>query len=64
MTSIGGGFAAPRIRSVEIGGLVTISGRSPTSAKVQIDYRRCYAHTRTRAVHSKLPVDPCAKRCL
>ena len=28
-TSIGGGFAAPRIRNVEHGGLVTISGRSP-----------------------------------
>ena len=29
ITSIGGGFAAPRIRNVEHGGLVTISGRSP-----------------------------------
>jgi len=28
-TSIGGGFATPRIRNVEHGGLVTISGRSP-----------------------------------
>jgi hypothetical protein len=33
-----------------------------TSAKVQIDYRLRYAHTRTRAAHSKLPVDPCATR--
>jgi hypothetical protein len=31
---------------------------SPSSAKVQIDYRLRYAHTRTRTVHSKLPVDP------
>jgi len=29
LTRIGGGFAAPRIRNVEHGGLVTISGRSP-----------------------------------
>jgi len=29
ITSIGGGFAAPGIRNVEHGGLVTISGRSP-----------------------------------
>jgi len=35
-----------------------------TSAKVQIDYRLRYAHTRTRAAHSKLPVDPCATRSL
>jgi hypothetical protein len=35
-----------------------------TSAKVQIDYRLCYAHTRTRAAHSKLPMDPCATRSL
>jgi len=28
-TSTGGGFAAPRIRNVDHGGLVTISGRSP-----------------------------------
>ena len=35
-----------------------------TSAKVQIDYRLGYAHTRTRAGHSKLPVDPCARRSL
>jgi len=28
-TSIGGGFAAPKIRNIEHGGLVTISGRSP-----------------------------------
>jgi hypothetical protein len=35
-----------------------------TSAKVQIDYRLHYAHTRTRAAHSKLPVDPCATRSL
>ena len=31
-----------------------------SSAKVQIDYRLRYAHTRTHAAHSKLPVDPCA----
>jgi hypothetical protein len=37
---------------------------SSTSAKVQIDYRLRYAHTRTRAAHSKLPVDPCATRSL
>ena len=36
----------------------------PSSAKVQIDYRLRYAHTRTRAAHSKLPVDPCATRSL
>jgi len=35
-----------------------------TSAKVQIDYRLRYAHTRTRAAHNKLPVDPCATRSL
>jgi hypothetical protein len=35
-----------------------------SSAKVQIDYRLRYAHTRTRAAHSKLPVDPCATRSL
>ena len=35
-----------------------------TSAKVQIDYRLRYAYTRTRAAHSKLPVDPCATRSL
>jgi hypothetical protein len=35
-----------------------------TSAKVQIDYRLRYAHMRTRAAHSKLPVDPCATRSL
>ena len=35
-----------------------------TSAKVQIDYRLRYAHSRTRAAHSKLPVDPCATRSL
>jgi hypothetical protein len=35
-----------------------------TSAKVQIDYTLRYAHTRTRAAHSKLPVDPCATRSL
>jgi hypothetical protein len=34
------------------------------SAKVQIDYRLRYAHTCTRAAHSKLPVDPCATRSL
>jgi hypothetical protein len=34
------------------------------SAKVQIDYRLRYAHTRTRAAQSKLPVDPCATRSL
>ena len=41
-----------------------MSARSSTSAKVQIDYRLRYAHTRTRAAHSKLPVDPCATRSL
>jgi len=30
------------------------------SAKVKIDYRLRYPHTRTPATHSKLPVDPCA----
>jgi len=35
-----------------------------TSAKVQIDYGLRYVHTHTRAAHSKLPVDPCATRCL
>ena len=35
-----------------------------TSAKVQIDYRLRYAHTRSRAPHGKLPVDPCATRNL
>ena len=35
-----------------------------SSAKVQIDYRLRYAHSRTRAAHSKLPVDPCATRSL
>jgi hypothetical protein len=35
-----------------------------SSAKVQINYRLRYAHTRTRAAHSKLPVDPCATRTL
>jgi hypothetical protein len=34
------------------------------SANVQIDYRLRYAHPRTRAAHSKLPVDPCATRSL
>jgi hypothetical protein len=38
--------------------------QTATSAKVQIDYRLRYAHTRTRAAHSKLPVDPCATRSL
>jgi len=35
-----------------------------TSGKVQIDYRLRYAHTRTRAAPSKLPVDPYATRSL
>lgn len=35
-----------------------------TSAKVQIDYRLRYAHRRTDAADSKLPVDPCATRSL
>ena len=35
-----------------------------TSAKVQIDYRVCYAHKRTHAAHRELPVDPCATRNL
>ena len=38
--------------------------RDTASAKVQIDYRLRYAYTRTRAAHSKLPVDPCATRSL
>jgi len=37
---------------------------SCSSAKVQIDYRLRYAHTRTRAAHCKLPVDPCATHSL
>jgi len=39
-------------------------GISFASAKVQIDYRLRYAHTRIRQAHSKLPVDPCATRSL
>jgi len=35
-----------------------------SSAKVQIDYRLRYVHARTRAAHSKLPVDRCATRSL
>jgi len=35
-----------------------------SSAKVQIDYRLRYAHMRTRAAYTKLPVDPCATRSL
>jgi hypothetical protein len=34
------------------------------SAKLQIEYRLRYVYTRTRAAHTKLPVDPCATLCL
>jgi hypothetical protein len=45
-------------------GTMPKSEHSYSSAKVQIDYRLRYAHSRTRAAHSKLPVDPCATRSL
>jgi hypothetical protein len=41
-----------------------VSTAGSPSAKVQIDYRLRYAYRRTRAPHSKLPVDPCATRSI
>ena len=53
---ISGGDAISRAIALQL--------QKESSAKLKIDYRLRYAHSRTRAAHSKLPVDPCATRSL
>jgi hypothetical protein len=55
-TSIGGGFAAPRIRNVEHGGLVTISGRSP---RLLLCIRHCVSATVSAVLYIRCCICHC-----
>jgi hypothetical protein len=63
-TDYGGSILAMPPSAISQDPFATPRTSGTSSAKVQIDYRLRYANTRTRAAHSKLPVDPCATRSL